>query len=628
MTIGDSADRDGLLKAEADILLLNPPFSRPEEPVISIPALASFLRSRDRNVAAFDLNREFFCRFLTPGNILKGKTYALKRFKELNERPGLKIAEMMEYIHLFQVVGLTSKYRTEIALLQTGFPDFNDIQQQSSAVRNFYIQLASTPYFPEFAFHIRYPSFSCGFPFHFFSSSDVIESIQRPGLYSEIVRECLEELLDEKLYRIIGISISYYNQIIPAFYCARVIKEIAPTVHITMGGTAILIFFRELKEKRIFNFIDSLVMDEGEIPLDRLITELTTNSPDLSRVPGLVYLEDGDIHRNEHVSPPPMKNLPVPDYNVFQLDKYLTKRDQVLIPFRAAKGCPWGRCTFCRTKLPAIHSYQQSSTDLVFERLRQVIRETGTSRIHFADESIDANVLEDISKKILAEGIKIDWQAQTRMDRSLTKRRCKLYRDAGCTSLSLGVETFSDRILRLMDKGITAQMAEDVIKELDGFLPLSIFMIVGFPTQTETEARYDFERVIHLLKRGLISEYHYSMFAIYSSSAIYAKPQKFGIENIPVPESWDLSPDILEFEGQGMTRKKMRELYLRFTQNRTSAFNKVEALRVFDEDIGLNFDLREIQRRIHAHSVEHPPVPYCDWLRADGGYVLSSKRAP
>ncbi len=63
----------------------------------------------------------------------------------------------------------------------------------------------------------------------------------------------------------------------------------------------------------------------------------------------------------------------------------------------------------------------------------------------FSDESAHPIVLEYISRRLLSDGLSTNWIAHTRVSRLLTQERCKLFKDAGCTKLSLGVESFSNQ---------------------------------------------------------------------------------------------------------------------------------------------------------------------------------------
>jgi hypothetical protein len=129
----------------------------------------------------------------------------------------------------------------------------------------------------------------------------------------------------------------------------------------------------------------------------------------------------------------------------------------------------------------------------------------------------------------------------------------------------MGLECYNDRILRLMNKGISTKLIDRVLSEAArGGLPIHANMIVGFPTETEEEALDSFKRIWELHKNGLIRSYVYSPFQILPYSRIGRRLEEFGITRVTAPEGQDLDPPISQFEGKGMDRKRSRELACRF----------------------------------------------------------------
>ncbi len=577
-----------------EILLFNPPFAVPDGPYISIPSLAAYLRSHNRGVSAYDLNREFFYRFLDCRNILGGNRYALEQFKKLNSRSNLKFSEIVEYQKLFRILRTALAFRTQLDILRTGLTEFDYLQQQHPAFKALAIQLASAPYYPEGILQSPFLLFSL--PPNPHSSSDIIQSVHTDMFFSRLLEEILTEYLSVEHPGVIGISVVFISQIVPAFCCAGIIRRMAPKTHIVLGGPSISVFFRNLKEKGIFQFVDSLVMDDGEIPLERLLEEISTGSPDLSRVPGLVYLEEGNIRFNNPVPPPEFETLPPPDYRVFQLNRYLNKREQMRVPFRLSRGCRWSRCTFCRTNLPMIKTCRQLPFELAYKNLKLVTEQTGIHKFMFADETADLRILESLSKRIVEDGLEIDWIAHTRVDKSLTRKRCLLYKSAGCSHLSLGVESFCDEILELMHKGISSALAEEVITQIDGVLPLSLYMILGFPTETEEQALFGYQKARRLKEKGLISGFEYNIFVCAYGSDIWDHPRKYGITEMQGPQGCDLMPDIYEFESHGMSRQKATEMLLFIRPPAPlSSCSGHESIEIEGENIVLNYDQSRLQ---------------------------------
>lgn len=578
-----------------DILLINPPFGTISSPYISIPTLASYLKSRHIKVGAFDLNREFYCRLLTRENILKGKEYAQKRFIQLNDQPALKFSSSIEYLSLYRLLMEFRESDEDLGWLYYPFFDFSFLQDTKD--KNMLIKLTTAPYFPEII-KIAGGYFQFFSPFDPFSSRDLIEGASRQSVYTNIFEEALAPLLEQQRPRIVGFSVVFIHQAAPAFQCAYMVKKLAPSIHVTMGGPFISIYMHRLSEKGIFNIVDSMILQEGEIPLEKLSIELSRPTPDFSGVPGMVYLERNTIRRNP---PAPLLDLaqsPPPDYTVFRLHQYLLRKKRVVIPFRLSKGCPWGRCTFCRTHFYFVNHCQQPAFGVIYDQLKRVIQEAGVRNIQFSDESADPLLLEYISRRLISDGLKIQWTTHTRVDKKLTRQRCLLFKEAGCQRINLGIESFNNRILRLMRKGTHSRLIESVLEQIDGALPLGAYMILGFPTETEEEAIKGYEMVQRLMRQGLLAGYNYSIFGIHYGSDIWDNPHKYGITEKMSSPHRDLFLDVIDFKCRGMERQRIYELFSRFNPQMAldEKYFDIKAIPLDGTTVPLHYDMRRIVR--------------------------------
>jgi radical SAM superfamily enzyme YgiQ (UPF0313 family) len=579
------------LEHTSEILLLNPPFG-PIEPYISIPVLASYLRKHGFRVSAYDIKRELYIQLLTSQNIFRGIRYANKRFIELNSQPKLTFSEIFEFSILVLILSEKQKFRRAIKTLLSPFADFTNIQN-SNAI-DFFIRTATSPFFPEII--LPNAAFSVGSVYNIYSSTDILTASENSHWYTLVIENIIEEnILPVCSPTLIGFSVVFPSQIIPAFQCARIIKKFLPDVHITMGGPCISTYFRVVQAKQLFHIVDSFVLDEGEIPLETLAQELSKSKPELSNVPGLIYLADDHIHVNPPASSINIEQSPYPDYTVFQLDNYLLPRDKLTIPLRFSKGCRWQKCTFCRTGLRLCYDYQQSSMEQAYLQLIHVVENSGMSSFLFSDESSEPEVLEYISKRLIEDRIHIQWYAHTRVSKKLTKERCELYLQAGCTGLRLGIESFSDRILKLMKKGITVQQISNVLYEIDGVLPLLAYMLIGFPSETEEEALNGHEKLQSFIAKGLLKKYLYTPFFIASGCDIWKNLERYQIFEFSVPDGSDLSPDIIHFESPGLSPEKAYQLAEMFNQPASDAWSIDEVL-IDNKTISLKYDCQKISR--------------------------------
>lgn len=616
-----------LTKIAVDALLLNPPITKPQ-PYISIPTLASYLKAQNMTVAACDVNSEFFNRFLIRENLQKGISHATDRFIELNEKNELPFSETLEYILCYYGLRLIQENFSRVCAYLL---PFSSVEMLGSLNIDYLaVMLSTLPYFPEIL--ITKPHLLHASPFHEFSSDGIIESTGHPSFYSDVVTEITKELLDKYDPRVIGISITYREQAIPGFFMARIIKELSASRHITIGGTFVSSYMRSLRNDRLFKYVDSFVIDEGEIPLAQLIRETENENPDLAKVQNLIYLKDGKVCYTEPAEPLDLERLSPPDYTVFSLGKYLTPRDTIPFLFRTARGCPWQKCTFCRTEIPFCKNFQQPPYPFLYEQFIKVVKDTGAKRYYFTAESADPLLLEYFSRRMIEDKLGIAWICHTRVDARLTGERCSLYRDAGCERLFLGVESMNDRILKLMKKGITVSLIDKVLHQINSAIPLELYMIAGFPGETMEEAMEGFSRLQEYIREGLANDYHYAPFQVMKGSEIWNHPEEYGITRFNVPASVDLDAEICDFESAGMKREEAYKFIQKHSLPRSKFFPELyqiemsgdSTIELRDRDVEIRFEIRKILENIDS-LWEFSFLPRDEWMKCGDRRIVPIK---
>lgn len=580
-----------------DVLLLNPPLSMPT-PYLSIPTLASYLESQGISVAVCDVNCEFYNRFLTRENLRRGISHATERFLELNGKEELRFTEMIEYVSSYHHLSQVEKNLSRITAYLLPFSDWSLLQQLD--IDRLLMTVATLPYFPEVL--VTKPLFMYTGLYYEFSSKEIMECTEHQSFYYAPVREIVEELLSRYDPKVIGISLTFREQTLPAFLMARFIKEMRPECHLTIGGTFVSTYMRSLSDDMLFRHVDSFVIDEGEKPLVQLVRECAGGKPDLRKVQNLIIADRGKVIYTEPAEPVDIEKSPPPDYGVFPLDSYTIPREELMILFRLARGCPWKKCVFCRTDIPYCRDFQQPSQEVLYEQFVQVVRQTGARNYYFSADTADPLVLEYFAGRIIEDGLDILWNCHTRVDPRLTRERCELYRKSGCNSIYLGVESFNDRILKLMNKGITTDLIDRVLRQIEGVVDLRLYMIVGFPGETEEEALEGFHKVQRYKDLGLIKDYHYSPTQVMKGSSVYRNPEMHGITSFTTNEGADLEGEINNFTSSGMSLKDV----IRFVQNYAADHSMIFpeffreegkdswSLRLNGRDVETAFDLNQI----------------------------------
>jgi len=598
--------------APEGILLINPPFSYLKGPYGAIPQLAGYLKSKGIPVRAEDLGAQFSRDFLTPAAVANGARHASERFRELNDEKNLGPRQKVEYNILLRVLREYTLRAGMINWLAMPFADFADIQESEAQAH--LMLLASMPYFPEiFLADHKYMNPSRFSPF---STRQILASTSDRSHYTNLFGKAIDRLWASAPPRIAGFSIVFSNQIIPAFQMAAMIKRRDARVHITMGGPTISIFFRRLGNPDLFDLIDSLIIDDGEIPLELLYHAVGGQNGAVDEIPGVICRKDGRVYRKTAAEPLAIGDLPAPDLSVFDLDVYLVKKDRLFFPIRLGRGCSWQKCAFCRTDHPLCRMHQESGVAHIFELLRQLYHEQGLRNFFFSTESADPLLLEQLCRRILKEGLSIEWVTHTRVSREMSKARCELFAKAGCRHMAVGVESLSDRILQLMRKGITVNLVRKVLGEIGGALPLTAYMMVGFPSETRGEALATYESISRLKALGQLYAFSYSMFVLQQGSEIFANPSGFGITLPEIDPEEDLSPDLVGFTGDGMSRQEAFELYLRFIKEQLypgASSASLQEIRIDGKQVRLRHD-PEALRQAAKEQWRALVMPFGKWM--------------
>jgi anaerobic magnesium-protoporphyrin IX monomethyl ester cyclase len=592
------------------IFLIFPPFSDPSKPYSSIPTLSAYLHSKGINTFSFDANIEFYRKFLSWGNLEETYNSAITRLRYLNNKKELNIYEMLEYIRLFRT--LKDNF-SSLESLKSLFSENNLSNDQLSDLFSRGINLASTKFFPEW---IEYAP-NTGFVrfnsrFSKFSIDQILESLNQHNIYNEILEESITKELLGKNIRIAGISIAFPDQILPGISCARIIKKYNPGIHITIGGPFVSYYMRDLKDIPFFSIVDSLVIDDGEIPLEKLYFELKSDKPELRNVPGLIYCRNGHIYKNPTDNYIPLQALPVPDFSVFSLDKYLYPRHIMPLPLRLSKGCYWSRCSFCGVNPSTKSRNDQPPADFLIDLIEEIINQTGIHYFYFTDDAANPDILAEICGELIKRNRKITWSSNMRFDKRLSLEKLALLRQGGCDNLWFGLESYCDRILKLMKKGTNKQLVRKIISNTFwSGIDCNVYMILGFPTETKEEAVYSFTEIKKMKDEGFINDCVYSLFDIAPYSEIFLQPHKFGIRNIKIDKNEKMSKASYQFECDGMHRSEAKELMTSFllsltkqnTDRGESGYEFKKTLQ--DWKLDINYDLIEIGRILNKVFSEH-----------------------
>ncbi len=198
-----------------------------------------------------------------------------------------------------------------------------------------------------------------------------------------------------------------------------------------------------------------------------------------------------------------------------------------------AHGCYWGKCTFCDISLDYIKIYEPISAKILVDRMEELIRTTGETGFHFVDEAAPPALMREVALEILRRNLVVTWWTNIRFEKSFTRDLCFLLKLSGCVAVSGGLEVASDRLLKLIDKGISVEQVAKVTRNFtEAGIMIHAYLMYGYPTQTVQETVDSLEMVRQLFEMGILQSGFWHQFAMTAHSPVGLNPEEFGVTPI------------------------------------------------------------------------------------------------
>jgi anaerobic magnesium-protoporphyrin IX monomethyl ester cyclase len=560
------------------VCLVFPPQGHFTQPYLSLPSLSAYLRAHGRSVEQLDLNIESYDFFLSKERLARSleRVRAKPRLAELDRLEHLRFSEMERYQTLSEIALLGDEIveRIDEAKRVLRSPrEFYDYERYLWAGRT--VEQALRLFSAEYA-----PSRLTA---HGFVTRHRVERSREilAAIDDEAENPYLEYFREQALPRIraldpdlIGISLTFPSQAIPTLTLAKLIKQWKPDVHVTLGGGLLAYVAHKLaKRPEVWSLVDSFVLLEGERPLLELC-EHVEGTRALADIPNLVYrVEGGDageVRVNTQETPLDIKGLPTPDFDGMPLEKYFSP--ELVLPLAATRGCYWGKCVFCTLYTVIGPGYRGRTVQQTVEDIRVLQAKYGANSYYLAIEDLPPNMARAFPRAILDAGLKIHWWCDARLEHDVFDEQvCRELAASGCKRIAFGYESASDRVLARMCKGIDPQKSLELIRRThDAGISVTLYVMVGFPTETREEARATLKTI--LANRDWIQEVSVRVFYLDESSEIFKRREEFDIAEIfPDPEA-DLQVYYDFRTSSGMSRAEARAAYLEFTRALRSHF--------------------------------------------------------
>ena len=568
-------------------LLVTPPLTQLNTPYPATCHLLGFLHSRNHNAEQMDLGIELIGRLFT-GTMLKRIFEAASQHSRLSKANRIILQQADFYIRTIDPVmrflgGKDATLAQRFCELtfwpeSKRLPSDEDLEWGFGLIGNYdrathlctlflkdlcdFINSTIDPHFEL----IRYAESLC---LRLPEFRPLQNELQKPHtLIDTLMLDIFSQRMALCKPDLVGFSVPFPGNLYSALRCAQWIRQNFPQVKIVMGGGYVNTELKSLTDPALFDFIDYLVFDDGELPLLRIM-----DGGELIRT---LYRDDaGSIIRVNFDS---KENIPfaesgTPSYEGLLQNNYINMIE-LTNPMHAlwsngkwnklmlAHGCYWGKCAFCDGALDYVKRFDQAPVELIVDRMEAVIAQTGQTGFHFVDEAAPPALLRKLAEEIIRRKLTVSYWTNVRFEKSYTPELCYLLAQSGCIAISGGLEVASPRILKMINKGITVESASESMRNFtEAGIMTHAYLMYGFPTETARETIDSLEVVRNLFANGWIQSafWHRYAMTIHSPSGIC--PESVGAKHVDQPLApfanneipFTTSQEIdLDFYGKGL----------------------------------------------------------------------------
>lgn len=425
-----------------------------------------------------------------------------------------------------------------------------------------------------------------------------------PSALDSYLQQLTGAVLQQHRPRVVLISVPFPGAVYGAFRVAQTVKALAPDVVTVLGGGFVNTELRQLAEPRVFDYFDYVTLDDGEAPLLCLFEFLEGRSGELLRTfwrdsgAGQGGKQESHVGGGGRVrysagsrADIPFSEVGTPTWEGLPLDGYLSVLDMLNPMHRlwsdgrwnkltVAHGCYWKKCSFCDTRLDYISRFEALAAEDVVDRMERIMAETGHSGFHFVDEAAPPKALRALAEEILRRNLAVSWWGNVRFEKSFTPDLCQLLAESGCIAISGGLEVASDRLLQLMQKGVSVDQVARVTHAFSsaGIL-VHAYLMYGFPTQTVQDTVDALEYVRQLFAEGCLQSGFFHRFSCTVHSPVGQHPERYGIRLQPLPPIRFACNDVDFVDPSGVDHDRLGEALSRAIYN-------------FMHGIGLEQDVR------------------------------------
>ncbi len=512
-----------------DILLIQPPALKPAEPPLALAVLLAHLRDKDIVCHAIDANLEAYLYLLDKAP----QVAANNNQSDTNLQRAIKHRDTsLELLQGGSGSDNFGRYNTAVRYLNRLLAVWNSSAEKLTL--GDYQHNTLSPFVPD--------------------DLKLLVAGQENTLFHTYFIEELLPQIKALQPRIIGLSINYLHQALPAFELAGILKRECPQIQLVAGGGLITSWKETLGQLNLeLPPFDKLIFGPAEAALTALAKGTITTAT---------------------ISDPSTITF-VPDFSFANIAAYLSP--QAILPLTASRGCYWRQCLFCPEAASPVHPYCSFPQADLPKEMQRLAHEHKVNYIQLTDNAVPVNMLKSlVENQQQLEGI--HWFGFVRFEKALEDLDfVKKLAKSGCRMLQLGLESGSQEVLERLQKGIKLTSVEKILANLAATgIATFVYIMLGTPGETEEDAELTLKFLeTHADQIGFLN---ISIMNMPRASGLLDRPEQYGI-----------------CDTESVANDTPLALYQRF--NSTSAWNRATARRFLNQRLLGSPSIRAIVNR-------------------------------
>jgi len=327
-----------------------------------------------------------------------------------------------------------------------------------------------------------------------------IEGYETPGvpIDTNVYQRLLADKIEKNSYSVLAISVMLVYNIKWVEAIVKLSKHFHPEAKIIIGGGYPTIFPKMVIEK---HGVDYAVIGEGEATFLHIINKLNNNEDKQfeKKFPfnNYAYKDENNqvivVSRKEKYLD--LVDLPPPDFDSINVEKYFEKSGDSILPIEGTRGCPYN-CSYCCTYLSWGRKIRRKTTDSLLNEISEMYNKYDKPTRHFVDDnmSFDKIWIKSFLKKFSSLNLQMETVFSNFSVLHLDEEILDLLLKVGVKQLAIAVETGSKEIQKRINKNLNFDQVKKVIKMFkERKFYFTIGWMIGFPNETLSQIKETFD---------------------------------------------------------------------------------------------------------------------------------------